>query len=128
MAKAFYNHLSRTNDAAAAGTHVDLPGQTLQDRKDASLSKNFFLFEAMDDAGIDISRYTRTPLSEDMLDKYGLIVSMAKPADTPEWLLKSPKYVFWDVKDPRGQDLQTTKEVRDEIKARIENLLVSKIK
>jgi arsenate reductase len=123
MAKAFYNKLTRTLDAGAAGTHVEESGQTLQERKDTSASKNFYLFEAMDDAGLDISRFTRTPLTEEMAKNYDLIVSMASKTDTPEWLLDSPKYVHWDVKDPRGQDLPTTIEVRDHIKARVQELL-----
>jgi arsenate reductase len=123
MAKAFYNHLSQTNDAAA-GTHVKEAGQTLQERKDTSSSKNFYLFDAMNNAGIDISQYTRTPLTPEMMDNYDLIVSMASKTDSPDWLLNSPKYVYWDVKDPRGQDLQATIRVRDDIKARVQDLLL----
>ena len=126
-AKAFYNELSQTHNADAAGTHVEEAGQTLQQRKDTSSSKNFFLFDAMNEAGIDISQYTRRPIAPEMLNKYDLIVSMVSKSDTPEWLLDSPKYVYWDVKDPRGQDLPTTVQVRDDIKEKVQKLLAQAV-
>jgi hypothetical protein len=43
--------------------------------------------------------------------------------DTPQWLLESPKYVYWDVKDPRGQNYETTAQVRDDIRRRVQQLI-----
>ena len=123
MAKAFYNILSKTNDADAAGTHVIERGQTLLERKATSESKNFFVIDVMKDAGLDIAAFTRHPLEESVLDKYDRIISMANEADTPKWLLKSPKYTHWDVKDPRGQDYETTAKVRDDIKLKVSELI-----
>ena len=111
MAKAIYNSVTKTHDADAAGTHVLEPGQTLLERKAVSTSKNFFVLDVMKEIGIDISNYTRTPLSEELVNDYDVVVSMVDEDDTPQWLLKSPKYTHWDVKDPRGQDFATTAEV-----------------
>lgn len=123
MAKAFYNAMTQSNNAGAAGTAVDEPGQTLRERKGASHSKNFFVLDAMEEKGIDMSAYTRAALEVTMLDQYDAVVSMAKREDTPAWLLRSPKYIHWDVTDPRGQDLQRTREVRDEIEAKVTELI-----
>ncbi len=124
MAKAFYNALTNTNNASSAGTHVDQAGQTLQERKATSSSKNFFVLDVMNELGIDMSRYVRTPLDEASAKKYDLIVNMTDVNDVPKWLLNSSQYVHWDVKDPRGQDYANTAKVRDQIKALVENLIV----
>jgi len=123
MAKAFYNNLTHSHDAEAAGTHVTEKGQTLLERKAASSSNNFFVLDVMRDIGMDISQNTRRALITDDLQRYDLIISMADTDDTPQWLLNSPKYVRWDVKDPRGQDYTITAHVRDEIKQKVTQLI-----
>jgi len=126
MAKAFYNSLTESQDADSAGLHVHEPGQTLQERKAVSESKHFFVLDTMKQAGIDISNYTRTPLSKDMQEKYDLVVSMAKKEESPDWLLNSPNYTYWEINDPRGQDLATTTKVRDAIKSKVSDLINQK--
>jgi len=123
MAKAFYNQLTSSDDADAAGVVVNEPGQTLLERKATSSSKNFFVLDVMNEKGIDMSTFVRQPLSEDALSKYDRIISMALKEDTPTWLLESPKYTYWDVTDPRGQNSERTREVRDEIEARVRSLI-----
>lgn len=123
MAKAFYNAMTHTNNAEAAGTNVNEIGQTLRERKETSKSKNFFVLDVMNDVRIDMANYTRSPLKYDLLAQYDKIVSMVGDADTPAWLLESSKYIHWDVKDPRGQDYATTARVRDEIKAKVMELI-----
>lgn len=77
----------------------------------------------MKDEGSDISQYERRQITEDDLDKYEVIVSMASESDTPRWLLESPKYTHWEIEDPRGQDYKTTAKVRDLIKEKVKDLL-----
>lgn len=122
MAKAFYNHFSHSNDAEAAGTLVDKPGQTIAQRKHTSRSKNFYVLDVMDEVGIDMSQATRMPLAERMLSQYDLIVSMENEDRSPDWLLHSSKYMYWDVPDPRGKDLPDTRVTRDDIRKRVEVL------
>lgn len=123
MAKAFYNFMTGTNDADAAGTNVKEVGQTLQERKATSASSNFFVLDVMNDEHIDMANFTRRPLTADVLVLYDVIVSMANEEDTPRWLLESPKYIHWDIKDPRGQNYVTTARVRDEIKVKVKELI-----
>jgi protein-tyrosine-phosphatase len=123
IAKAYYNALTNSNDAEAAGTHVAEKGQTLLQREKVSPSKKFFLLEVMKDAGIDISDYQRIPLQHSDIDTYDVIIDMGDKRDTPDWLLESPKYIHWDVKDPRNQDYEVVAEIRDEIKSRVENFI-----
>ena len=123
MAKAFYNSLTNSLDAEAAGTHVLEPGQTLSERKAVSKSKNFFVLDVMSEINIDISGYTRQPLTEELARRYDVVVSMVNKNDTPNWLLASEHYVHWDVSDPRGQDFETTAKVRDDIRSRVAGLI-----
>jgi arsenate reductase (thioredoxin) len=112
-----------SHDADAAGTAVKEPGQTLLERKRTSLSKNFFVLDVMKEEGIDMSQATREQLTADKVTQADLVVSMENKADTPAWLLASPKYIFWDVPDPRGQEIERTREIRDDIKGRVTDLL-----
>ena len=123
MAKAFYNQFTNSKDAEAAGTDVKEQGQTLQERKNTSSSSNFFVIDVMKEIGIDISQSRRQQLTADMLDDYDRVISMAEEDESPSWLVNSPKYVHWDIKDPRGQSFEVTAKARDEIKARINELL-----
>jgi arsenate reductase len=123
MAKAFYNHLTGTYDADAAGTHVLEQGQTIAERKAASASKNFFVIDVMKDEGIDISHYLRRQIAQDDLQRYDVIIGMTKASELPQWLLGSSKYTHWEVEDPRGQDYKTTAKVRDLIKEQVRRLI-----
>lgn len=77
----------------------------------------------MQEVGIDMSQYVRSPLTEEALQRYDLIVSMVNKSDTPEWLLQSPSYIYGSISDSRGQDYTTTAAVRDEIKTKVLNLI-----
>jgi len=123
MAKAFYNQFINSNDAEAAGTDVKEQGQTLQERKNTSSSSHFFVIDVMKEIGIDISQARRLQLTAGMLDEYDSVISMAERSESPSWLLNSPKYVYWDIKDPRGQSFEITAKARDEIKAKVNELL-----
>lgn len=123
MAAALYNHATNSADASSAGVHVDIPGQTLEARRATSISSQFFLFDVMDELNLDIRQNTRTQLTPQDLDVYERIVCMADPADTPQWLLDSPKYTYWDIADPRDKDVNFAREVRDQIKEQITKLI-----
>ncbi len=123
MAKAFYNSITHSNDAASAGTKVEEVGQTLRERKQTTQSKTFFVLDVMNDVGIDMADYTRAVLKKEDMAQYDRIISMVDKIDAPQWLLHSPKYEHWDVEDPRGQDYETTIKVRDKIKAKVLDLL-----
>lgn len=125
IAKAFYNRLTNTNDAEAAGVSVKEVGQTLLERKEVSESKHFFLLDVMNDIGYDLSNAKRELLDKDVLSRYDKVISMETKESSPSWLLEAPNYVYWNIMDPRGQDYETTARVRDEILAKVEELIQS---
>lgn len=123
MAKAFYDSLTGTSDAEAAGTHVIEHGQTLSERKRVSKSKNFYVIDVMKEVNLDISNYVRKPLSKTLAANYDVIVSMVEEKDAPSWLPQAPGYIRWHIHDPRGQNLEKTALVRDEIKSKVAELI-----
>jgi protein-tyrosine-phosphatase len=122
MAAAFYNQMTGTADADSAGTNVDTPGQTLLERA-GGVSAADKLLKAMDEEGIDLRAKVRTALQEDMLKQYDLVINMAEPERTPDYLAHYPGCVRWDIVDPRGKDEHTLLEVRDQIKHRVQHLI-----
>jgi arsenate reductase len=123
MAKAFYNQLTKTNDGEAAGTDVREEGQTLDKRKKDSKSNNFFVIDVMNEVGIDVSAAKRAQVTPEMIKGYDKLISMADKSETPSWLLAAPNYLYWNVKDPRGQSFAITVRAREDIRHRVEQLL-----
>ena len=111
-----YNLLNKEK-ASSAGTIVDVLGETLSDRKGA---KNIIV--VMKDYGVDMSNNTRTQVNEEMVEDYDRLIVMAEPSTIPNWLRKSQKTEIWTVKDPKDQDIETTRTIVGEIKKRVELL------
>jgi protein-tyrosine-phosphatase len=125
MARAFYNQLTGTLNADSAGTDVDHPGQTIEERKEERLAggHNFYLLDVMNEVGIDISKAKRTQLTEPMLAHYDKIVSIAEKEESPEWLLSTPGVIYWDIEDPRGQDFAANAMTRDLVRKKVIDLV-----
>lgn len=82
----------------------------------------------MNEEGIDMSKNVSKQITEDMAnmaDKIILVVDDRDPI--PDYLIDNPKVTKWNVLDPKGQDLEFTRETREQIKRLIDsmdNLLV----
>jgi arsenate reductase len=121
MGAAFYNHLTHSADADAAGTKVELPGETLQERR--LRRGGTYVIDAMNEENIDISNRKMVQLTSNMLDSYDKIISMADKHYTPLWLSRHSKYEYWDVKDPGGKGLAETDIAKNDIKLKVEELV-----
>jgi len=121
MAAALYNKLTNSQDAFCAGTEVDVPGETLAERRERV--GRTYTIDVMDAADIDVRNSKRTQLTQTMLDDYDLVISMAQPQYTPQWLKNSPHYKYWEVKDPGGKDYEATLVALQDIKPRIQKLI-----
>ena len=110
MAEAFFNHLAKGKAVAtSAGTrpaaHVDRT-----------------VAEAMREIGLDVRQQRPKPLTLEMVEDADRAITMccnvgevcpASFVPTEDWTLE----------DPEGQPLEKVREIRDEIKARVEKLL-----
>lgn len=122
MAEAFYTHLTGTSDASSAGTEVEVPGESLAERRQRRGGTD--VIEVMAEEGIDVAGARKVQLTQAMLADYDRIISMTQKEHTPDWLSTHPNYIYWDVDDPGGQDYAKTKVARDEIKKRVQQLLI----
>lgn len=110
----------RGGQADSAGTRVDVPGQSLNDRPGAATIVNVMRNEY----AVDMSRNVRTQLTLDLAANYDRLIVMAEHETIPKWLLTMPTAEFWQVDDPKQQDEITTRDIVREIACRIDALTV----
>lgn len=125
MAAALYNHLTGTKDADSAGTIVHHEGQTLRERAESGRPAAGVVIAAMQARGINVQDSKRTRLTPEMPARYDLVVNIADPAYTPDWLAQAPNYVYWNIPDPLGGGLALTEQTRDAIEKKITRLIAS---
>ena len=76
---------------------------------------------AMGEVGIDISSAFPKIFTIDMLESVDVVVTMGCGDSCP--IIPNTKYVDWPLTDPAGQPLEVVRRIRDDIKARVEELL-----
>lgn len=77
--------------------------------------------EVMLELGIDISQNTPKVLTADAVKESDVVITMGCGDVCP--IYPGKRYEDWELKDPAGQDLQTVREIRDDIKDRVSQLL-----
>ena len=76
---------------------------------------------AMDEIGIDISAEYPKKLEDGMVRKSDVVITMGCGDACP--IYRGKRYEDWDLEDPAGKDLESVREIRDEIAARIDALI-----
>lgn len=77
--------------------------------------------EVMLELGINISQNTPKILTVDAVKESDVVITMGCGDVCP--IYPGKRYEDWELKDPAGQDLQTVREIRDDIKDRVSQLL-----
>jgi len=110
MAEAFFNSLAPKDlRSLSAGTK---PSDRVNPQAVA----------VMKEAGLDISENKLKLLTSEMIEKADRIITMGCGADVcPASFL--PKIEDWKIEDPAGQPAEKFREVRDEIRRRVERLV-----
>ena len=118
MAEELFNKYTKKHSAISAGTSVEKEwfGKAL------SLFPNHVI-EAMKEEYLDLSKNKPKQLTQKMTEEVERIIVLAQKDHCPDYLLKSKKTIFWDVPDPRGQDLEFHRKVRDLIKIKVKDLI-----
>ena len=78
--------------------------------------------EAMSEVGISLAGERPRAWNDAMLAAVGLVVTMGCGDTCP--IYPGVRYIDWEVEDPAGQDLTAVRRIRDDIKQRVETLLV----
>lgn len=79
--------------------------------------------EAMAEVGIDIAGEQPKKLSTEAVEASDVVITMGCGDECPYFPGK--RYEDWVLTDPAGQGIETVREVRDEIKVRVEALIAS---
>jgi protein-tyrosine-phosphatase len=119
IAKAFYNHLTESSDADAAGLDAD----SFKERflRDFGETNGMRVMREID---IEMGDFPRYQLTERLAEKYDLIITMAADDEIPTWLENSPKFRRWPVevpKMPHGSAM--LRPMRDEIERLVCDLI-----
>jgi arsenate reductase (thioredoxin) len=77
--------------------------------------------EAMAEAGLDLSEELPKPLTDDIVRAADIVITMGCGDACPVYPGK--RYEDWTFDDPAGQDLASVRRIRDEIDARVTELV-----
>lgn len=81
--------------------------------------------EAMAEIGIDVNGHESTPIDEAFVREADLVVTMGCGADACP-AFRNAEVLDWPLRDPKGEDLETVRGIRDEIQARVGKLLAKR--
>ncbi|BCY11694.1 arsenate reductase ArsC [Actinoplanes sp. L3-i22] len=110
----------------AAGWLRHLAGDTVEVRSAGSEPAetiNPAAVEAMHEVGIDITDQTPAELTWDTAQDSDVIITMGCGDACP--VFPGKRYEDWKLDDPAGQGVDTARPIRDDIRARVEQLLIS---
>src|SRR6267378_4116896 len=77
--------------------------------------------EAMEEVGIDISAERPKKLEDGMVLESEVVITMGCGDACP--IYPGKRYEDWELEDPAGKDLETVRDIRDEIEARVRKLV-----
>jgi protein-tyrosine-phosphatase len=115
----FKKKFGNEHEVTSAGTKISGPEQPIGELTPAIKE----VLDVMNEEGLDVSMAVRKQLTEKMVEGTDkVIVIMESTDELPGYLSSSPKLVRWNVADPKGQDLEFTRNVKNEIKELIDTL------
>ena len=110
MAAAFFNQLADLSKAEAISAGTD-PGPRVHPE----------VLAAMQEIGIDLSNAKPQKLTEDLVRKAQLLITMGCGDSCP--YVPGLSRDDWPLRDPKGQAMDEVRKIRDEIRARVQLLL-----
>ncbi len=113
MAEELFNNLDTGHIGLSAGTDAG----AYKDKKLADISPE--TVEALKDKGIDASKKTPIPLTEELAAFAQKIIVLSDRKHVPAYVTRSEKTEYWDIENPEGKDYEFLMLVR----ARIERLV-----
>ena len=78
---------------------------------------------AMTEEGIDITAETPKILTTEAVKESDVVITMGCGDTCP--IFPGKRYEDWELEDPAGQGVESVRPIRDDIKARIEDLIAS---
>jgi arsenate reductase (thioredoxin) len=110
----------------AAGFLTSLSGGAVEVRSAGSMPGdqiNPVAVEAMAEVGVDIASEQPKVLTDQAVQDSDVVITMGCGDACP--FFPGKRYEDWELEDPAGKDIETVREVRDEIERRVKELLAS---
>jgi arsenate reductase (thioredoxin) len=82
---------------------------------------NPVVVEAMREAGLDLSTQFPKPLTDEGVRAADVVITMGCGDACP--IYPGKRYEDWELEDPTGKDIETVRQIRDEIERRVDGLL-----
>jgi protein-tyrosine-phosphatase len=82
---------------------------------------NPMAIDAMAELGIDISGHTPQKFTDELLNRVDVVVTMGCGDTCP--YIPGKRYLDWPLDDPRGQNLEAVRAIRDRIREHVVALL-----
>ncbi|MEU1029087.1 arsenate reductase ArsC [Streptomyces mirabilis] len=108
----------------AAGFLSQLAGDRIEVRSAGSIpgeQVNPAAVEAMREVGVDIASRQPKLLTTEAVQASDYVITMGCGDACP--VFPGKKYLDWALEDPAGKGVESVRPIRDEIKARVENLI-----
>jgi protein-tyrosine-phosphatase len=112
MAAAFFNQLADPHEAHAISAGTE-PGERVHPE----------VMAAMQEVGIDLKNARPQKLTEELAKEAQLLVTMGCGDKCP--YVPGLRRDDWPLPDPKGRPMQEVREIRDEVKRRVQALLES---
>jgi arsenate reductase len=110
MAAAWFNQLADPAKARAISAGTD-PGERVHPE----------VVEAMQEAGIDLGGVVPQKLTEDLARQAQVLVTMGCRDACP--VIPGARVEDWPLLDPKGQPLEIVRQIRDDIRVKVEDLI-----
>jgi len=112
MAAAWFNHLADSSRARAVSAGTE-PGTKVHPE----------VLTAMQEVGIDLSSATPRFLSDELALESTMLITMGCGEACPH--IPGLRRDDWPLEDPKGKPVERVREIRDEVKTRVEALLAA---
>ncbi len=76
--------------------------------------------KVMEEAGIDISKQKPKFLTGDLVEKADIVITMGCGSESCQFIERA---VDWGIDDPKDKSIDMIREIRDEIRDKVEKLL-----
>jgi arsenate reductase (thioredoxin) len=114
MAEAFTNHLARERGQAVRGASAGtIAGERI----------NPMAAQAMAEIGVSMEGQTPKQITQEMADSADRIVGMGCGVDAAACPARFLMAEDWGLDDPAGQPIEVVREIRDQIRKRVERML-----
>ena len=104
------------DEHAQGRVHVRSAGSDPADRINPAV------IEAMHEVGIDVTKEFPKPLTDEAVRTADVVITMGCGDACP--IYPGKRYLDWVLDDPAGQPVDVVRRIRDEIRTRVESLLI----